>query len=441
MPAGANRFEAMTSMKRVAHILLALVVLTAPAFANVIVNSPGNGETVASPATFKATGNSTTCARGVASMGVYIDNELVYVVDGTSLDTALPLSAGTHSAVIEEWDYCGGATTASVPLTVTGQTGVWVTSPANNSTVSWLTNYVATATTDCSSGVAAMGIYVNNQLVYVTPGAKLNAQVNLAPGTEHTVIEEWDNCGGARTASVNLTVKGSGNTLTNLQTDKWNSWGQKAPAYTDCTAPCQGVQWSTTAGVKSPSLTGNATQFNIAGTTPYSDVLWENPLMGQFTTQGISDTDRTLIPSLHNFTYDAYFYLPNSGASQAMEFDINMFLNGVGMTWGTECRIEGGNEWDVWDNQNAKWKPTGVACNPVQGAWNHVTINVQREADNTLRYESITLNGVTANINQTYPPFTVPSSWYGITVNYQMDGDFRESSYSSYLDKFSFMYW
>ena len=441
MPAGANRFEAVTSMKRVAHALLALVVFTAPAFANVIVSSPGNGETVSSPATFKATGNTTTCARGVASMGVYIDNQLVYVVDGTSLDTALPLSAGAHNAVIEEWDYCGGATTATVPITVTGKAGIWVTSPANNSTVSWLTSYVATATTACSSGVAAMGIYVNNQLVYVSPGAKLNTQVNLAPGTEHTVVEEWDNCGGASTVPLNLTVKGSGNTFTNLQTDQWNSWGQKAPAYTDCTAPCQGVQWSTAAAVKSPSLTGNATQFNISGTTPYSDVLWENPLMGQFTTQGISDLDRTLVPSLHNFTYDAYFYLPDTKVTQAMEFDINMFLNSVGMTWGTQCRIEGGNEWDVWDNVNAIWKPTGVACNPVQGAWNHVTINVQREPDNTLRYESITLNGVTANINQTFKPFTVPSSWYGITVNYQMDGDYREASYSSYLDKFSFMYW
>jgi hypothetical protein len=429
-------------MKITPHLILALVIFTAPAYANVIVSSPANGETVSSPAKFAATANTTTCSRGVAAMGVYIDNELAYTVDGTSLNTSLAVTAGKHNAVIQEWDYCGGATKAAVPITVESKTGVWVTSPANNSTVSLLTNYVATATTSCAQGVAAMGIYVNNQLQYKVSGAKLNTQMNLSPGAAQTVVQEWDNCGGTAVAPVNLTVTGSGNTLKDLQATKgWNSWGQLAPTYADCPAPCSGVTWSMKQGETSTSLTGDATQFTIGGTTPYSDVLWENPLIGQFSTQGLPDTDEKLLPTLHNFTYDAWFFVTNASVTQALEFDVNMFQNTVGMTWGTECRVEAGNEWDIWDNAAGKWVPTGVACNPINGGWNHVTINVQRESNNALLYESITLNGVTSNLNKTYAPFTVPADWYGITVNFQMDGNHAQEANTAYLDAFSFTYW
>jgi hypothetical protein len=429
-------------MKITPHLILALVIFTAPAYANVIVSSPANGETVSSPAKFAATANTTTCSRGVAAMGVYIDNELAYTVDGTSLNTSLAVTAGKHNAVIQEWDYCGGATNAAVPITVESKTGVWVTSPANNSTVSLLTNYVATATTSCAEGVAAMGIYVNNQLQYKVSGAKLNTQMNLSPGAAQTVVQEWDNCGGTAVAPVNLTVTGSGNTLKDLQATKgWNSWGQLAPTYADCPAPCSGVTWSMKQGETSTSLTGDATQFTIGGTTPYSDVLWENPLIGQFSTQGLPDTDEKLLPTLHNFTYDAWFFVTNASVTQALEFDVNMFQNTVGMTWGTECRVEAGNEWDIWDNAAGKWVPTGVACNPINGGWNHVTINVQRESNNALLYESITLNGVTSNLNKTYAPFTVPADWYGITVNFQMDGNHAQEANTAYLDAFSFTYW
>jgi len=66
---------------------------------------------------------------------------------------------------------------------------------------------------------------------------------------------------------------------------------------------------------------------------------------------------------------------------------------------------------------------------------------VQRESDNSLVYQSITLNGSTANINAKSSPFTVPSSWYGVTVNYQMDGNYKQSSNTTYLDNLSLTYW
>ena len=69
-----------------------------------------------------------------------------------------------------------------------------------------------------------------------------------------------------------------------------------------------------------------------------------------------------------------------------------------------------------------------------------MTIQVQRESDNSLLFQSITLNGVTKTINRHYAPGSAPSSWWGITVNYQMDGDYKQSAYTTYLDNFSFTY-
>jgi hypothetical protein len=241
------------------------------------------------------------------------------------------------------------------------------------------------------------------------------------------------------------TTPDNASVFTNLQaTPVWESWAQKAPAYQDCDYPCTGVTWSMQQGMKAPSLSGNATQFNLGGTTPYSDVLFVNHLIGVFSTQGLPDEDHTLIPTLNNFTYDADFYISEefAASTQALEFDINMFPgNSVGMTWGTECRIRGGREWDIWDNVAAKWVPTGFACNPFVDGWNHVTITAQRGPGNTLLYKSIVLNGIVSNINKTYAPFVVPSDWYGITVNYQMDGDEKQTAITSYVDNLTFKYW
>ena len=99
-----------------------------------------------------------------------------------------------------------------------------------------------------------------------------------------------------------------------------------------------------------------------------------------------------------------YFYGTNLGLSQALEFDINQFFDNLGFIWGHECRIAGGNEWDIWDDINQHWVPTGIACYPNSNSWNRLTIQVQRTPNNQLLYQSITLNGVTSTVNQYYNP-------------------------------------
>jgi hypothetical protein len=192
-------------------------------------------------------------------------------------------------------------------------------------------------------------------------------------------------------------------------------------------------------GIKSPSMSGNATQYNLGGTAVYTDALFDNHLIGPFSSQGLPDNQQTLVPEYHSFTYDVYFYGTNLELSQALEFDINQFFDNLGFIWGHECRIAGGHEWDIWDNVTAHWVPTGIACNPVDNSWNHVTIQVQRTSGNQLLYQSITLNGVTSTLNQSYEHGAAPG-WYGITINYQMDGNYQQSPYSVYLDDLTFSY-
>lgn len=430
-------------MQKAVLLLACILTILAPAvFGGVNVTAPGNGVTVQSPVHFTASAGSTTCAKGVASMGIYTaPGALAYVENGSSLSTDLTLSPGTYNTVVEQWDYCGGAATTPIRITVSGKAGVFVTAPANNSSVGSPTHFSATSTTTCSKGVGSMGVYTApGVLAYVANGASLNTNLALSAGTYNAVVEEWDNCGGAATTPVKITV--GGNAFSNLQhSGGWAAYGQRPPNFVDCSpSPCDGITFSMTQGIKSPSLSGMATQFNLGGTAVYSDALFNNHLIGDLSSQGLPDKNHTLVPTLHNFTYDVYFYVSNSGLSQAVEFDVNQFYNGLGFIWGHECRIAGGNQWDIWDNINQKWVPTGIACNPVGNSWNHVTIQVQRTSSNQLLYKSITLNGVTSTLNQSYSPGSTPSGWWGVTVNYQMDGNNKQSPYTVYLDNLTFTY-
>ncbi len=429
---------------RMKVLMLCVVLATATlAVAGVSVTAPVNNGNVATTVQYVATA-STNCAHGVSAMGIYTaPGVLSYTVGGSALNTTLTLSPGTYNTVVQEWDNCGG--TSKTPVTITVAGPVHVTTPANGSQVGSPVQFVASATTSCPSGVAAMGVYTApGVLAYKVNGATLNAPLTLNGGTYQTVVEEWDNCGGAATTPIAITVGSGGHSgkFVNLhQQSGWTGYALLPPTYNICSSCVpSGPQtaWSMIQGVKSPALSGNSSQMDVGGQTDYSDVLWNNHLIGDFSSQGLPDTNHSIIPNVHNFTYDVYFYATDLSASQALEFDINQFVNGQSFIWGHECRIAGGNEWDIWDNQGQKWHPTGVACNPVNNSWNHLVIQAQRTSDNHLLFQSITLNGQTATLNYYESP--TPTTWYGITINYQQDGNYKQQPYSIWLDNLTFTY-
>jgi hypothetical protein len=290
---------------------------------------------------------------------------------------------------------------------------------------------------------------------HLPPGVQLGAAagtisgIPTASGSFNFAVSVSDSKGLSKQESLQVVVSASGNTtgqnqghsFTNLQHGNgWSAYGQGPPTFVDCSpSPCDGITYSMNQGVASPSMSGQATEYSLGGTAVYTDALFNNHLIGDLSSQGMPDSNHALVPTYHDFTYDVYFYGTNLELSQAVEFDINQFFDNLGFIWGHECRIAGGNEWDVWDNVNQHWVPTGVACHPNNNAWNHLTIQVQRTSDNQLLYQSITLNGVTNTINKYYNPGSAPG-WHGVTVNYQMDGNYQQSPYSVYLDNLTFTY-
>lgn len=429
-------------MKKFCFSALLIALVAAPAFASVTVTTPANDETSAPGVHFEANAT-TSCSRGVSSMGIYVDNDRKYTVPGASLNTTLTLSAGTHNTVIEEWDGCGNAASTSRTVIVKAGSGVSVSTPYNGSTVSSPVPFMASATTSCAKGVSSMGVYVDGNRVYVGGGHTLNTQVGMGSGTHNAVVEEWDGCGGAATQQLTLHVNGgsSGKVMSAIQgATGWNQWGELPPKDATCDAPCGGhVSFSMGQHEKSITLSGNGTKFNISGNTPYADVLFSNPIMGQRSTL-IPDNSHALIPTLHNFTYTADVYVTDASITQSLEFDINMYLDSDGMEWGTQCNHLGDGDWDIWNNVEAHWISTGRPCTMHNG-WNHIVLQVQRQSGNVLLYQTITMNGTTYNINTTEKPFGVPSQWYGMTVNFQMDGDYKMHSNSAYLDNFNVTYW
>ncbi len=92
-------------------------------------------------------------------------------------------------------------------INVSSFAGVSVSNPTNGATVGTSVHYVASASSSCSKGVSAIGIYTaDNALAHVSNGAKLDATLNLSPGTYKTTVQEWDNCGGTDSLQVTIHV-------------------------------------------------------------------------------------------------------------------------------------------------------------------------------------------------------------------------------------------
>jgi len=146
--------------------------------------------------------------------------------------------------------------------------GVSVSSPGNGSSVQNPIHFVASATTICSGGVAAVSVYDNNSLVTVAKGSKLDANLYLGSGTHNnTVVQSWDSCGDC--AKVKLTLKVTSRTLYNLEDSKdWLGYGELAPLYDICTDCRPLVEWGMKQGITSPALGASSTRFDLGGSTP-----------------------------------------------------------------------------------------------------------------------------------------------------------------------------
>jgi hypothetical protein len=497
------------------HFMTALLAFSLPAFASVRVDSPTKEATVASPVHFMASATAPNCSKGVRSMRIYANNQLIYAVRGHELDATVALATGAERTIVEEWDECGGRTHATVEFTVasekvkvsitaspssivagncsnlkvsasnaklvdvTGSDGTSFTlgdkggtlnvRPATTTTFTAKARGVSgdvsatkivtvsqaqtvsinanptsivlgTASNLTVTATDSTSVVINGSdgSSYTFPPTGGTTLVNPVANTTYTVTSTGAE--GNVTATVNVVVESTPNVLSNLQTaTPWRSWGQLPPKYRDC-SPCKGIDWSMEQGITGTSLSGNATEFDTWGTVGYAGVLWINSIIGQYSTQGLPDPEKALVPSLNNFTYDTDIYVTDASITQALEFDVAMYYGGTALFWGTQCVEPGVGNWDYLNDATKHWVSTGVPCG-LENGWNHLTLQFRRLPGNELQYSSITMNGITAYVNETSAPRGVPASWYGIDVNYQMDGDKTQASNTTYLDNLTLTYW
>jgi hypothetical protein len=316
------------------------------------------------------------------------------------------------------------AAIAIVVLSTAAFAGVTISSPYNNQTVGSSVHFIASATG--YSPITSMMLYIDNSARATVYAASFDKWVSVSGGKHRVDMKAWDNQGRSYISTIYIT-EGTADTGGTTQTVAGNSNIDQQSGWLKCTSCGWGdmsagymSQW-----VHTPSMDGNGMQFALQGTGSYRNALWY---------KGLGGTNAT------HLVYDLYFYITQPNLSEALEFDINQYVGGRAYVFGHQCSPKASHTWDVYDKPNNRWVSTGISCPVFPGyTWNHVTLEVERTWDQKLHYISITYNGTKHYVNK-YISSTA-SSWYGLSVDVQLDGDYAQHNYSTWVDKMNLSSW
>lgn len=177
--------------------------------------APVSGSTVGSPVQFVAAAAS---GAPITAMRIYIDGVSAYTGSTSSLNTSLPVAAGTHNVIIQAWDTTGAVVKSSVTINVgtpspnppptacqAATTGVTVCSPAQGTATSSPVHFLAAA----ASGhpISAMRIYIDGVSAYTTSVASINTSLQVASGTHSVIVQAWDSSGAVFKNAQTITVQ------------------------------------------------------------------------------------------------------------------------------------------------------------------------------------------------------------------------------------------
>ena len=314
----------------------------------------------------------------------------------------------------------------------TASADVTVSSPASNSAVSSPTAYSATSTTNCSLGVASMGVYVDNHLTFVSQGSTLNTSITLPTGTHNTVVQEWDYCGGSTYTPVNNLTVGApaatnnppgipANAISSGDMDASNSW---VWAHDNGTP-------GTSIGYSSYPVSGVSTD-NAARSMSVSYAHHGGEI---YHVDFGNDTNAS------NFIYDTNIYITDPSQIANIEMDINQVIsNGSTVILGTQCSIYSG----TWEFVTAKgltphWNPSNLPCNPQAwsaNTWHHVQIASHRTSGGNVSYDWVNLDGQVSYFSGAGGNAAMPLGWAlgALVLNFQLDG---ASQYSGSMHVFT----
>ncbi|HKR26267.1 MAG TPA: hypothetical protein VJS11_02395 [Acidobacteriaceae bacterium] len=436
-----------------------LLGFAASAFAGVTVSTPSTNTTVTSPANFVATATS-SCRRGVASMGIYVDDQLKYVVDGTSMNTSLSLPLGQHYVVVQDWDYCGASSKAPLNLNVIQPTStpspgtvsfgsVTVNSPTPGQNVTSPFLLSATDYTCEGQPVSTMAYSLDQQtsLSGLVNGTSLSTQVSASAGTHALHVKSWGpnyaacdtdltvNVGTASatpavTTSAMSVIPAGAMVNKNIQSSGgWQDWFDTGTIVGSNTT-ASGT-WSM---VSSPSLSGSARQFvstfvNNGGILYYDNVTGSSP-----------DT------TSQNWFVDQWVYVNAPSSSLAnVEIDMNQVdPSGNTIIMGFQC--DGwNNTWDyTYTDTGTHWIQSSQPCNPRNwstNTWHHVQIYFSHDNQDNVTYHSVWFDGQEQDINKTVYS-SLPLGWANSNIlNFQIDGMGQSGTITTYLDNVNIYHW
>ena len=205
---------------------------------------------------------------------------------------------------------------------------------------------------------------------------------------------------------------------------------QNQSGWQACTGPsCAGgngyATYSITQNESAPSLDGKSAEFQIGGSTGFSNVKWS----GTF----------PAADSATKFTLDLQAYLSDPSAPQALSFGVSQIVFGAYYSFKFQCDFKGTGLWQVWDAANQVWAPTGISCTQLTAnQWTHFVFDVERTNSNQLHYKDFSINGQ-PNIVDLYfnPGAKTPDA---IVVHLDEDGDSAQDPYSVWLDEVTLTY-
>lgn len=171
--------------------------------------TPLNGATVGQSVSFVATSSSP--ASPVTSMRIYVDNQSMYTVNGSSLNTTLQLTPGSHYVVLQGWNQAG--TVAKTPLNITvkaNQPPVATLVVTPTSGIGPLTVTATASGSDSDGTIAATSINFGDGTVV---NGKSASHVYNASGTFTVTATVTDNSGATAAARTTVTVVAGGVTI------------------------------------------------------------------------------------------------------------------------------------------------------------------------------------------------------------------------------------
>ncbi|MFP5235236.1 MAG: hypothetical protein ACLGSD_04985 [Acidobacteriota bacterium] len=436
-------------MKALSVFALALLATGVSAFASVTVSNPTNGATV--PTTFLLNATASPCSsQPISAMGYSFDTSTnTAVAYSSALNAYVTAPAGTHVLHVKSWGNQGAACVTDVSLTVVlSLSNVTVTAPLNGASVTSPFAVAASGAYCEGQPISAMGYSLDNSTsTTILQGTVLSGSVTAASGQHTLHVKSWGPNGAACVTNLSVDVTApaapapappvlSGPIVPATATvvkaiQALTTW--KASYDTGTSGNASGV----TSIVPTPSISGQARQF-VTNYTNYGGERYSDSFGAD--------------SSAENFVYDAWVYLasPISDISN-IEMDMNQVMsNGQTVIYAFQC-AGWSKTWDYTENAGTptnpvvKWMHSNQTCNPQAWAantWHHVQISYSRDSSGNVTYQSVWLDGVEQDINQTVPSAFALGWGPALVTNFQIDG-FTSTAGSAtvYLDNLTVSRW